>query len=216
MTDSRPKFVHPRSTPPIGWVYEVDHEGVLYTFQSPMRLGLMQQLRQWYADKKLEWPGDREMTARVEAFVCERVPGNFCKGGSRTQKVPFLSTSSIRDVTRLFLSRLFKGKDIFVPDEEAARRAKICANCPKNLHGICTSCMGNEFQDIFRWLLARGRSTAYDSVLDTCSVCGCLLKAKVHVTTKELSNLEPHTYPKNCWLYNTACHREASEMNHVS
>lgn len=206
MTKPRAKFIHPSSTPPIGWVYELEHDGQKYTFQSPMRLGLMQQLRDWYRAKELDWPGDEEMKQRVEDYICQLVPKGFCTGGPDQPTVPFLSVSAIRDATRLFMNRLFRGEDILVPQEEADRRAKICANCPRNLHGICTSCMGNEFQDIFRWLVARNRKTPYDSVLDTCQVCGCLLKAKTHVSIEELSKLEKRTYPSNCWLHNTPCH----------
>ena len=206
MTTSRASFIHPSSTPPIGWVYEIEHEGNKYNFQSPMRLGLMQQLRQWYAAKGLEWPGDEEMKQRVEHYICQLVPKGFCKGGPDSPRVPFLSVAAIRDATRLFMSSIFKGSGALVPQEEANRRAKICANCPKNLHGICTSCASNEFQDIFRWFVAKGRKTPYDSVLDTCSVCGCLLKAKVHIAIEDLEKLQKHSYPSNCWLHNTACH----------
>lgn len=208
----RAKFIHPGSTPPVGWVYELEHEGNKYFFQSPMWLGLKDQLRNWYSAKELEWPGDAEMRARVEHHICQLVPKGFCAGGPNRPKVSFLSASAIRDATRLFMTSLFRGKGNLVPQEEADRRAKICANCPLNLHGICTSCMGNEFQDIFRWLIARGRRTPYDSVLDTCSVCGCLLKAKVHIPIEELSKLKKHTYPKNCWLHDTPCHVDSKEL----
>jgi len=205
----RPRFLHPSSSPPIGWVYELEHEGAKYRFQSPMRIDLMDQLRKWYSSKKLEWPGDSEMRKRVEEYICQLVPKGFCVGGPDKPRVPFLSAASIRDATRLFLSRVFKGKGMLVPPEEANRRAIICGNCPSNLHGICTSCAANEFQDIFRWFIQQGRSTPYDSILDTCHVCGCLLKAKVHMTIEELSQLEKHTYPPNCWLHNTPCHVES-------
>jgi len=202
----RARFAHPSSAPPTGWVYEITLDGTKYMFQSPMRLGLMQQLRQWYENKGLEWPGDPEMKARVEDYICQLTPNSFCIGGPKNPRIPFLSTHAIRDATRLFLARAFKGKGILVPPAEAERRAKICASCPSNLHGICTSCAGNEFQDIFRWFIQQGRTTSYDSVLDTCAVCGCLLKAKAHVSIAELATLEKHKYPENCWLHKTECH----------
>jgi len=196
----RATFVQSNSSPPTGWVYEEKLDGKSYMFQSSMRLGLMSQLRQWYHDKKMEWPGDIEMRARVEEFICNRVPAGFCKGGN-APAIPFLSTSRIRDVTRLMLNRAFRGDAaVLVPPEEADRRAKICANCPNNLHGICTSCAGNEFQDILRWLIAGRRTTQYDSYLDTCAVCGCLIRAKLWVKTSELAKTEKQKYPKNCWL----------------
>lgn len=210
MTTERAKFIHPASTPPTGWMYKEIHEGQVYLFQAPMRLELMSQLRRWYADKGLEWPGDREMGARVEDYICAHCPAGFCKGGSKMPKVRFLSTTQIRDVTRLMLDRAFRGDaKVLVPPEEAERRGLICANCPRNLHGICTSCAGNEFQDILRWLIAGRRETSYDKFLDTCAECGCLLRAKVHVSIDELAKTQQHAYPSNCWLHNTAAHAPA-------
>lgn len=206
MTNPRVKFIHRGSVPPIGYVYEIVHEGVSYTFQSPSFSALLRQLKQWHMKKGLEWPGDQEMDARVQEFICKYVPPGFCTGGADMPEVPFLSAPMIRDGTRLFLKKMSKGKKALVPPEEAERRARICANCPKNLHGMCTSCAGNEFQDIFQWFIRRGRRTSVDSVLDTCYTCGCLLKAKVHVDISVLETLEKHSYPENCWLHGTSCH----------
>jgi hypothetical protein len=206
----RAKFRRGGMTPPTGWIFEVEHEGQTHMFQSPMYLGLVDQLRHWYAAKQVDWPGDVEIRARVEHYICQRVPG-FCEGGPDTPRFPFLSAASIRDATRLIFTRLYRGEGMLVDQKEADRRARICANCPMNLHGICSSCAGNEFQDIFRWLLVRGKKTAFDSVLDTCGVCGCIAKAKLWVGIEELARLEPHEYPGNCWLSGTACDKSKKE-----
>lgn len=208
MSEPRARFLVPGSVPPIGYVYQEEHDGETYRFQASTRFDLLARLRQWYRTKEKEWPGDKEMEARIEDYICQLVPSGFCKGGPSKPRVPFLSSSSIRDASRLLISGLKQGRKILVDKTEADRRALICANCPANLHGICTSCMGTEFQSIFRALLTRGASTKYDSVLDTCSVCGCLLKAKVHISLDELAKLSKKTYPENCWLHGTACHEE--------
>jgi len=201
----RMSFAHPGSVPPIGYMYEETLEGEVFSFQASTKTDMVRVIREWYTAKQLEWPGDKEMSARVEHFICERIPDGFCKGKGGKKGFLF-STPRIRDATRLFMKRLMHRKGMLVPPEEADRRAKICANCPANMHGICTSCAGNEFQDIFRWFIQQGRTTPYDRVLDTCTVCGCLLKAKVHVDIEHLAQLQPHTYPENCWLFNTPCH----------
>lgn len=206
MSTERARFISHGTTPPVGWIYSIVHDGTRYQFQSPMKHGLMRQLRDWYRSKELEWPGDEEMSARIEHHICQYCPKGFCSGGPDRPRVPYLSMSGIRDGTRLILNRLFNRKDFMVPQEEAERRAVVCANCPNNLHGICTGCVGNEFMDIFGWFLRQGRKTQLDSVLDTCSVCGCLLKAKVHVSNETLFELSKHHYPPNCWLHGTpAC-----------
>jgi hypothetical protein len=203
-TEDRARFVNSGTTPPCGYVYETELAGVKFRFQAPMRVGMMKQLRDWHRDKGLEWPGDAEMSARLEEYICGLVPDGFCTGGpDHRPSVKFLSAGSIRAATRLIADRLFKGKSRLVAPEEAERRAKICANCPSNLHGICTSCAGNEFQDLFVWFLRQGRKTTYDSVLDTCATCGCLLRAKVHIGIEDMARLEKREYPENCWAHNT-------------
>ena len=206
MTEPRARFISRNTTPPVGWIYEETLDGEKFTFQSPMQTGLMKQLKDWYAAKKLEWPGEPEMRARIEHFICQRLPKGFCHGGPDEPVVPYLSVSKIRDGTRLLMGRLFRGKDFLVPQAEADRRAKICANCPENLRGVCSSCMSNEFFDIFGWLLRANRKTPYDAALEVCNTCGCLLTAKTHISNETLFELSKHTYPPNCWLYNTPAH----------
>jgi hypothetical protein len=200
---SATRFAHPSSVPPFGYVYEFEHKGRTLTFQAPMRLGLMGQLKEWHRTHGVEWPGDAAMWERVVAFICDRAPPGFCVGTA--PRVPFLSGPRLRDATRLLLNAL--GRKPMVSRQEADRRARACANCTKNLHGICTSCAGNEFLDLFQGLLRRGASTPYDEHLDSCSVCGCLLKAKVHIPLDVLEKLQQHTYPSNCWLHGTVAHR---------
>lgn len=201
-------FISKGTTPPVGWVYEIEYEGESFTFQAPMRQGLMQQLFAWYRAKEMEWPGDTEMSARVEHYICQLCPKGFCRGGPNEPAVPFLSISSIRSATRLLYERMFKGDDIFVDQKETDRRAQICANCPKNLHGICTGCAGNQFQDMFQEIMRKGRKSQYDNALDTCAVCGCLLRVKVLIKQEVLDKLPKHTYPDNCWIAGTAAHQE--------
>lgn len=206
MSSERAKFINSGTTPPIGWVYAVVHEGVRYPFQSPMKHGLMKQLRSWYSAKQLDWPGDTEMVARVEAYICQRLPKGFCTGGKDTG-IKILSVKGIRDSTRGFAYKALRHPDKYlVSMDEASRRAQVCANCKSNLHGICTSCAGNEFMDLFAMYERAGRTTPYDSVLDTCESCGCLIKTKVHISMDLLALTRKHHYPENCWLHGTpAC-----------
>ncbi len=203
MSNERPSFVQSGVTPPCGWLYEFEHEGEVFTFQASMRVDLFQQLRSWYGKKKLEWPGDKEMTARVEEYICARVPLGFCKGGKDRPHTPMFSVQSIRAATQLFTSRMFKGDDFFVSQDEANRRALTCANCKFNTHGFCVSCAGSGVQDLFVSFVRAGRKTEYDNVLDVCKVCGCLLRCKVLVSMDILKELPKPKggYPSNCWLH---------------
>ena len=212
MTEGRPEFINHGTTPPCGWIYSISHEGARYAFQSSMRSGLLGKLKAWYSAKALPWPGDDEMVARIEAFICRRLPKGFCKGGYGTAAKIF-SAKGIRDATRGFAYKALRHPDQYlVSMAEAERRAKVCASCKGNLHGICTSCAGNEFMDLFAMYERAGRTTPYDSVLDTCEACGCLIKTKVHISMELLALTKKHRYPKNCWLSGTpACLPEDTE-----
>lgn len=205
--EHRARFASRGTTPPIGYVFAIEHGGEVFRFQAPMRDGILKKLRAWHADKGLEWPGEAEMESRLEHYICQLIPAGFCKNMAPGAGVPFFSSARIREQTRLFANKAIRHPELRVPREEANRRARICAACPNNMHGICTSCAGNEFQDIFAMFKSAGCTTDYDQVLDTCTACGCLLKTKVHVSIDLLSKLEQHEYPGNCWLHGTAAHK---------
>lgn len=188
-------------------MYEIQHEGETFRFQSSMMTDLMSQLLKWHRAKDVAWPGESEMRARVEDYICQFTPKSFCKGGDGP-KYSFLSVRSIREATRLLTSKLAQGENFLVSPEEAERRAKVCLNCPLNLKNICTSCAGSEFASVLKKFIVKGAETRYDQQLDTCRECGCLLQAKVHVSIEALAKQEKHTYPSNCWLYGTAAHKE--------
>lgn len=204
MTTQRASFINHGTTPPIGYTYEIEHEGATFRFQAPMRLGLLNKIRLWYQEKQLPWPGENEIMARVEDYICQRLPPGFCKGGPKTPLVPLLSVPRIRDATHAFTYKALRHPDtLMVSQDEADRRAKTCANCPAHTHGICVTCAGNDFQDTLLSLKRAGRTTAYDSVLDICTICGCLVRARVHIS-KALLDLTPaHDFPANCWIHTT-------------
>lgn len=203
----RASFVQRGVAPPCGWVYSTEHDGEVFTFQAGMRTGLMQDLKNWYRNKDLDWPGDKEMEARVEEYICSKVPKGFCKGDKDREHNPVFSVSNIRAATQLFTSKMFKGEDFFVDQDEANRRALTCANCPKNLRGFCVSCASSNVQDILASFVRSGKKTPYDNVLDVCGVCGCIARAKVWVSMEVLGNLPKHKYPENCWLHGTPAHK---------
>jgi hypothetical protein len=89
----------------------------------------------------------------------------------------------------------------FVPQEEAERRAAICAVCPKNVTVLgCTAC-----RNIVGWVseVVGHKHTTYDGKLDGCEVCGCLLKVAVHVDlgiqVQGISEEMNQEFPDWCW-----------------
>lgn len=204
--DEREKFSLPGQTPPVGYLYAEELDGVVHKFQAPMRDGMMKQLRSWYAAKKLDWPGDAEMASRMEDFTCRYCPTGFCKGGTKREHSKIFSIKGIRGSTAAFAYKAIRHPELLVSMEEAERRAKICANCPKNLHGVCVSCLASNFHDILSMFAAAGRTTPYDSALDICEVCGCIARIKLHLGDELLALTEKHTFPANCWATATPAH----------
>lgn len=79
--------------------------------------------------------------------------------------------------------------------DAAERRAQICAQCPYNVDVAgCSWCSGLVTASLS---LLSGRSTALDSQLKHCKICGCANRAAVHFPlTAADQTLE---YPAWCW-----------------
>lgn len=92
-----------------------------------------------------------------------------------------------------------------VDQEEANRRAAICATCPKNTDKIvefCVSCSTRSLVGHINQFLT-SRHTPSDHLLKNCAVCHCLNSMKVWVRKEDMDELElrdkwPTDYP--CWM----------------
>ena len=88
-----------------------------------------------------------------------------------------------------------------VTQEEADRRAEICAGCPYNVD--VTGCMGctNIAGLIFN--VVQDRSTKWDGQLKNCQVCGCVNSAQVWVPKETLDKGVTaemrEDFPSHCW-----------------
>lgn len=78
-------------------------------------------------------------------------------------------------------------KDKWVAQEEAERRAAICADCNQNLINIGHR-HSQFYSDRFMAYQTGGRKTKNDAKLYTCKVCTCLLKSKVHYQDNEVAS----------------------------
>jgi hypothetical protein len=96
---------------------------------------------------------------------------------------------------RRFMTTVSQWNGELVPREEAERRAKICVDCPKNqsVRG-CWGCAGLLKQVV--GFLQGKKGTTVDSALESCGVCGCVLRAKVWMPLNTEDRLE---YPSHCW-----------------
>lgn len=84
-----------------------------------------------------------------------------------------------------------------VPQEEAERRAAICAVCPLNI-GLAGCAICRSSLKAGRDALMQAR-TSQDVKLEACGVCGCDLKTSVHVPINVLRSDRELQYPDWCW-----------------
>ena len=103
------------------------------------------------------------------------------------------------DVQRFFqtVQKFISSGGELVDKEEATRRARICAMCPHNVP--IRGCMGCSCLIPKLLKLTKGASTELDGQLKGCGVCGCQLKAKVHLP-RELSTDDNLPFPEHCWI----------------
>ena len=83
-----------------------------------------------------------------------------------------------------------------VPQEEAERRAEICAKCPMQIPTSgCWGCKG-----IAGLLpqIAGAKTTSFDLQLSACGVCGCYNAVSVHLplSVQQDASLD---FPSYCW-----------------
>lgn len=132
---------------------------------------------------------------KIENAVCQQLPGySFCKPCHQVQqKLGF--NEIVRWVKAMYGFATKHGFSL-VSQDEADRRAKICAACP---HQIPTSgCWGCKGIAGLLPQIAGARSTPYDAQLKACGVCGCYNAVSVHLPVD--AQQDAHlTFPDHCW-----------------
>jgi hypothetical protein len=186
----------PSVMPPGGWRYvqpETDFE-----FSASTLRGLVQKVTSHRETNGLPVGDPR---ADIEAFVCAQLPvgSEDCTHvleGDYALKTHF----TMEDVKRFLQAAVSAlGSEGLVVQEEAERRASICAACPLNTTvSGCWRCKG-----LAEWLfrLIGARTTAHASRLNQCGVCGCAIKAKIWLPQSVARKVsEGYTFPSWCWL----------------
>ena len=119
--------------------------------------------------------------------MCKQNPnwGSKCIPNSSKKvtrrRLSLTAVLSFLNMMRIWAQSTLSGKDAFVSQEEADRRAGICVGCPFNttLQFSCGACMGAVLT-LIQGVIGK-RKTQYDSRLGACLVCSCSLKAAVHI-----------------------------------
>jgi hypothetical protein len=124
----------------------------------------------------------------IEAAICASLSPEdqvaYCDTGIRSRSA--VGFGEVVTFTKWLSNWLTKGMPL-VSQEEANRRAAICAGCPYNvsIHGcaVCATSIG-----ILRNKLMQAEPTTSNSKLQACGVCGCDLKTIVHVPLNTLAH----------------------------
>jgi len=190
-----PKFCYPKKTsvPQGGWIVncplvdEIVKGGDFWDM-----VGKCEKL---IISKGLTPPPD--LVTQIEHNICVRLAGNTSCVPCTKQKQTLGFPQIVRWVRAMYQFAI-NGKFELVPQEEAERRAKICAACP---HQIPTSgCWGCKGIAGMLPKIAGARTTSYDPQLKACGVCGCYSAIAVHLPV-ETQGGEDLKFPEFCWKF---------------
>ncbi len=190
-----PKFCYPRKTdvPPKGWIVKcpiVNEEVYGGDFGD-----MVSNCEKLLVSKGITPPVD--LVSQIENNLCDRLAGHpNCIPCTKAQQT--LGFSEIVRWVRAMYQFAVNGKFELVPQEEAERRAKICAACP---HQINTSgCWGCKGIAGMLPAIAGAKTTSYDQQLKACGICGCYNAVSVHLPV-EVQGGENLEFPDFCWKF---------------
>lgn len=145
----------------------------------------------------------------VEHQICSNLAENakneFCASDTYEPSVDGvrLHANDIIRGTKTILTNKLLGEGL-VDQEEAERRANICAYCPMNVQfrlpcgGLC-----GELLEIVESTVGN-RTVGKQGDLHACAVCKCALPAKIWFPKKSLERYETDEiralYVQNCWM----------------
>ena len=192
--------------PPGGWRYTDPDTGFLYGERSHSLSALLEQVRKYRSQNKLDPIPDLEMV--VSEWLCYQPDVAF-----KTVPTPRTANQYLRGGVAMF--RAMTSKEPFCSQAVAEKRAEICARCrynePPEDKGLIESMTDVAIQSI-----VGGRKTKLNRQLFICTVCSCPLKAKVHfaqdIVDEELTEQERYRVPNGfpgkdnkplyCWQIN--------------
>jgi hypothetical protein len=184
---------NPHLSPPGGFEF-IDPEGVRHVGDNANHLAA--KLAEYRIRRGLP-PGNP--VAEIHGDLCQRFPG-YCQGGPKpasekppaTQPLDPLTTQIGRWLLGVHREAAAKAAK-YVPEEEAARRAAICAKCPEQapLPAKCVSCAETMNQVSFQLRAGRDKSSRK---LAACSRFGTDLRVDALLEQPAAANA-----PENCW-----------------
>jgi hypothetical protein len=152
-------------------------------------------------------PIGAQWEAQIQDQICATLDGEWCLEGG--YPVPPMggwgfTIQAVIQGTRTLAQWMINGKGKRVDAAEAERRALICAGCPYNQPPVgCSGCNILALHEAAN-AVVNGAVTIYDSQLKSCKICGCSLRAKIHlpvdILRNNLTDGQMSSLPKHCWL----------------
>lgn len=195
--------------PPKGWRYTVPETGQL--FEASSLSELLHNLTAHYKAAGYMLPPN--LVRLIEDAICADVP-EACGGEPRADRAADAvkqgwlaglkhTFTNVVNGTRVLAAWLVSGRH-YVDDTVANERALVCTSCPENVEPIgCTGCNSGTLREVVRAVVG-SRSTPHDARLRACKVCGCDLRAKVHlphdILWQHMPAPQKALLPAKCWL----------------
>lgn len=142
----------------------------------------------------------------IEAQICERLGPNgakrWCVGDGVSVQGVNIGWRDVLHGTMVLGSFLIAGRPL-VSEEEAERRAAICAPCSRNVT-YAKPCGGDcpELESAVKAIVGNA-STTQDVKLGACSTCKCSLKSAVwlpiEIQAKGVTEEMMSQFPSPCW-----------------
>lgn len=192
-----------------GWCYQVPETGQVFCGSSLSEL--MTSLAAHY--KAAGYPQPPNLARLVEDYICDHIP-DYCGGQPRASRPEDAARqgwlaglkhtfTNIVTGTQTLAAWIAGGRN-YVDGGVANARAAICTTCPENVEPQgCTGCNLSTLKEIVRSVVG-SRTTTSDAHLKACKVCGCDLRAKVHlphdILWRHMADSQKQQLPEWCWL----------------
>lgn len=206
----RQKLIVHDSVPPNRYRFVVPETGFRIEGELTME-SLLSRVKKHYMENGITLPPDWQEV--VEDHLCRQLPHGWCSysDGNPAQgtKANLSAENIIKGIKSLATMAMdaVSGQEVFVSQEEANKRAEICARCYNNMTtNFCAGCSAMQQITSLVAKVKGSRTTPLDSKLYTCGVCGCRNEAIVHVNRKVLLSGEKsettNSRPEWCWVKN--------------
>lgn len=194
------KLLEQDTVPPGGWRYRVPETG--FVINSWSWNALVPKIEAHYKANALKAPANLEQL--VIDYACDTYAK--CEEGGVPNRVArnvfkALHVNEVIRFTQTYWDALKRGEK--VTQDEANRRASICASCPFNQQPDgCTGCNSRTIKAIVSTISQAGR-TPHDGQLQSCRFCGCFIQSLIWYPLDTLQKFtdaaENEELPDHCW-----------------